>query len=75
MTGQQGTYLFVVNSDGTTRAQPVTVERTAGPYTVIAQGVRVGDEVVTDGQLRLVSGASVEVKGVAEAAREGEGDK
>lgn len=75
MTGQQGTYLFVVNQDGTARAQPVTVERTAGAYTVLAQGVRAGDEVVTDGQLRIVSGAPVEVKGTAEPAREVAGDK
>ncbi len=60
MTGQQGTYLFVVNQDGTARSQPVSVERTAGAYTVIAQGVRAGDEVVTDGQVRLVTGAAVE---------------
>src|SRR5256884_603005 len=75
MNGQQGTYLFVVNQDGTARSQPVTVERTAGAYAVIAQGVRAGDEVVTDGQVRLVSGAAVEVKGVSEAARELGGDK
>src|SRR5213079_2306939 len=75
MNGQQGTYLFVVNHDGTARSQAVTVERSAGAYAVIAQGVRAGEEVVTDGQLRLVSGAVVEVKGVAEAARELGGDK
>jgi len=80
MTGQQGTYLFVLNQDGTARSQPVTVERTADAYTVIAQagegaGVRPGDEVVTDGQLRLVNGAPVEVKGVAEPAREVEADR
>jgi multidrug efflux system membrane fusion protein len=75
MNGQQGTYLFVVNQDGTARSQPITVERTAGAYAVIAQGVRAGDEVVTDGQVRLVSGATVEVKGVAQAARELGGDK
>src|SRR5881392_3991002 len=75
MNGQQGTYLFLVNQDGTARSQPVTVERTAGAYAVIAQGVRAGEEVVTDGQVRLVTGAAVEVKGVAEAARELGGDK
>ena len=75
MTGQQGTYVFVLNQDGTARSQPVTVERAAGAYAVIAQGVRPGDEVVTDGQVRLVSGAPVEVKGVAEPARELEADK
>src|SRR2546422_615930 len=75
MTGQQGTYVFVLNQDGTARSQPVTVERDAGSYIVIAQGVAPGDEVVTDGQLRLVPGAPVEVKGVTEPAREVEADK
>src|SRR6266700_841894 len=75
MSGQQGSYLFVINQDGTARSQPVTVERTAGAYTVIAQGVRAGDEVVTDDQRRLVPGVSVEVKGVTEPAREVEADK
>src|SRR6266566_5098103 len=75
MTGQQGTYVFVLNQDGTARSQPVTVERDAGSYIVIAQGVAPGDEVVTDGQVRLVSGAPVEVKGTADPAREVEGGK
>src|SRR6266478_4391668 len=75
MTGQQGTYVFVLNQDGTARSQPVTVERPAGAYTVIAQGVRAGEEVVTDGQVRLVDGAPVEVKGSADPARAMEGDK
>src|SRR5213595_2298424 len=70
MTGQQGTYVFVLNQDGTARSQPVTVERAAGSYAVIAQGVAAGDAVVTDGQLRLVSGAPVEANGVAEPARD-----
>src|SRR5216110_4052994 len=75
MTGQQGTYVFVLNQDGTARSQPVTVERPAGAYAVIAQGVRPRDEVVTDGQVRLVNGAPVEVKGSADPARAMEGDK
>jgi multidrug efflux system membrane fusion protein len=75
MTGQQGTYVFVLNQDGTARSQPVTVERAAGAYAVISRGVRPGDEVVTDGQVRLVSGAAVEVKGVADPAREVETQK
>src|SRR5216117_851646 len=75
MTGQQGTYVFVLNQDGTARSQPVTVERPAGTYAVIAQGVRPGEEVVTDGQVRLVNGAPVEVKGSADPARAMEGDK
>src|SRR6266480_787482 len=68
MTGQQGTYVFVLNQDGTARSQAVTVERDAGSYAVIAQGVAPGDEVVTDGQVRLVSGAPVEIKKTADPA-------
>ena len=75
MTGQQGTYLFVVNQDGTAQAHPVTVERTSGTYTVLSQGVQSGDQVVTDGQLRIVSGAPVEVKSAADGTAETEADK
>ena len=81
MTGQQGTYVFLVNQDGTARSQPVTVARTAGQYAILTHGagVQPGDQVVTDGQLRLVSGAAVEVKGggggTAGAGGEVEADK
>ena len=73
MTGQAGTYVFVVNPDGTARSQPVTIERTAGQTAVVAQGLEVGDQVVTDGQSRLVAGAHVEIKG--SGAPPGQGDR
>src|SRR2546425_12133680 len=38
MNGQQGSYLFVVNQDGTARSPPVTVERTPRAHAVLAQG-------------------------------------
>ena len=79
MTGQQGTYLFIVNQDGTARSQPVTVERTAGQYAILTRGagVQVGEQIVTDGQLRLTAGAAVEVKGGATSGAGGnvEADK
>ena len=62
MQGQQGTYLFVVNSDGTAATQPVTVERTLDSLSVIA-GVPAGTLVVTDGQLRLTPNAKVDIRG------------
>src|SRR6267143_4529709 len=62
MQGQQGTYVFVVNNDGTAATQPVTVERTLDSLTVIA-GVPVGALVVTDGQLRLTPNAKVDIRG------------
>lgn len=62
MQGQQGTYVFVVNSDGSAATQPVTVERTLDSLSVIA-GVPAGALVVTDGQLRLTPNAKVDIRG------------
>src|SRR5258706_14088913 len=62
MQGQQGTYVFVVNNDGTATTQPVTVERTLDSLSVIA-GVPAGALVVTDGQLRLTPNAKVDIRG------------
>lgn len=62
MQGQQGTYVFVVNNDGTAATQPVTVERTLDSLSVIA-GVPAGALVVTDGQLRLTPNSRVDIRG------------
>ena len=62
MQGQQGTYVFVVNNDGTASTQPVTVQRTLDSLSVIA-GVPAGALVVTDGQLRLTPNARVDIRG------------
>jgi multidrug efflux system membrane fusion protein len=69
MTGQNGTYVYLVNPDRSVRAQDVTVGRSAGDYVVIEKGLVGGQLVVTDGQLRLVPGAKVEVKGGGDSAR------
>lgn len=61
MQGQQGSYVFVVNDDGTATTQPVTVERTIDSLTVLA-GVPAGALVVTDGQLRLTPNAKVDIR-------------
>lgn len=62
MQSQQGTYVFVVNNDGTASTQPVTVQRTLDSLSVIA-GVPTGALVVTDGQVRLTPNAKVDVRG------------
>jgi multidrug efflux system membrane fusion protein len=67
-TGQQGQYVYVVRSDDTVEPRPVTVGRRIGGEMVIEKGVSPGDKVVTDGQLRLVSGTRVQVKNAATAA-------
>ncbi len=63
--GQQGAYVFVVKQDRTTEVRNVRVARAAGDVTVLDGGVEPGEQVVTDGQLRLTAGAKVEVKGPA----------
>ncbi|HEY6253383.1 MAG TPA: efflux RND transporter periplasmic adaptor subunit [Candidatus Angelobacter sp.] len=61
-TGQNGTYVYLVNPDLTAQPQQVKVGWTVGDSTVIASGLEPGQRVVTDGQLRLTPGTKVEVK-------------
>jgi multidrug efflux system membrane fusion protein len=71
--GQQGQYVFVVKPDFTVESRPVVVARTFGDLAVVAQGVKPGEKVVTDGQLNLVPGTRVELKG--DQAQEEENSK
>jgi multidrug efflux pump subunit AcrA (membrane-fusion protein) len=43
--------------------KPVTAGGQIGDLTVIAQGLDVGERVVTDGQGKLAPGATVDIKG------------
>jgi multidrug efflux system membrane fusion protein len=61
-SGQQGSYVFVVKSDQTVEPRPVTTGIADGRDVVVASGLALGERVVTDGQLRLVPGARVDVK-------------
>jgi multidrug efflux system membrane fusion protein len=61
-TGQQGTYVFVVKPDQTVDLRTVVVERTSGDQSVIKSGLKPGETVVTDGQLRLNAGTKVSIK-------------
>ncbi len=61
-TGQQGQYVYVIKDDMTADLRIVTPGRTFEDRTIIDKGVAVGEKVVTDGQLRLVPGAKVEIK-------------
>jgi len=61
--GQQGTFVYVVKANGTVSPRPVVSSRTVQGEAVIDKGLESGEIVVTDGQVRLVPGAKVEVKG------------
>ncbi len=63
--GQQGTFVYVMNADSTVTPRPVSVVRTADEMSIVAGGLRPGELVVTDGQLRLSPGARVFVQKAA----------
>jgi multidrug efflux system membrane fusion protein len=60
--GQQGPFVFVVKADATVESRRVVPGTRLGAETIIEQGLRHGERVVTDGQIRLVPGAKVEIK-------------
>jgi multidrug efflux system membrane fusion protein len=60
--GQQGEYVYVVRSDSTAESRPV---KTAGVYqnwTLIADGLKTGEQVIVSGQLRVAPNAKVTVQ-------------
>jgi multidrug efflux system membrane fusion protein len=60
-TGQTGPYVFVVRPDFTVESRPVVVDREVGAEAVVKEGLKPGEQVVTDGQLQLAPGAKVEI--------------
>ena len=62
-TGQDKSFVYVVKSDMTVEVRTVKAGTAIDNMTVIEDGLKPGEQVVTDGQLRLVPGAKVQVKG------------
>ena len=57
---QNGATVYVLKADQTVELRPVQVARTAGDDTLLAAGVKAGETVVTDGQIRLLPGMKAE---------------
>jgi multidrug efflux system membrane fusion protein len=60
LTSQSGASVYVLKNDQTVEFRTVKVTRTAGDNTLLSDGVKAGETVVTDGQLRLLPGAKAE---------------
>jgi multidrug efflux system membrane fusion protein len=60
-TGQQGTFVYVVKPDRTVEFRPVRTGAALDGLVVVETGAAPGETVVTDGHLRLVPGAAVNV--------------
>ena len=58
-TGQDGQYVFVVKDDQTVEQRTVTVGQRVQDDTVVQKGLKPGETVVTEGQLRLEPGSRV----------------
>ena len=62
--GQQGPFVYVIKDDSTVEARVITTNNEAQPTgkVVVQKGLRAGERIVTDGQLRLLPGSKVQVK-------------
>ena len=65
----RGQYVYVVKKDKTVELRTVNVDRTSGTETVVKDGIAAGDTVVTDGQLRLLPGSRISIKGARYVGR------
>ena len=62
-TGQQGEYVYVVRTDNTAESRPVKTGGTYQNLTLVSEGLKAGERVIVDGQLRVAPNAKVTVQG------------
>ena len=60
--GQDNSYVYVVKPDMTAEVRNVKTGTSFNNMTVIEEGINPGEQVVTDGQLKLVPGVTVQPK-------------
>jgi multidrug efflux system membrane fusion protein len=73
--GQDKSFVYVVKADGTAEMRTVKTGTAVESMTVIEDGLKPGEQVVTDGQLRIVPGAKVQVKGQGQGGGGRRGDQ
>ena len=59
--GPNGLFAWVVKADNTVEPRPIKTGATTGDRTIVLSGLAAGERVVTDGQYKLQTGASVTV--------------
>ena len=72
--GQEGSFVYLIDSESKVRVRPVKVSRQIGSDVVIAEGIKSGDRVITEIPQALQQGATVRVAG-GEGKGEGKGRK
>jgi multidrug efflux system membrane fusion protein len=58
---QKGTYVWVVKPDMTADARNIVINRRVGEEAIISKGLAPGEQVVSDGQMRLDVGTKVSI--------------
>jgi multidrug efflux system membrane fusion protein len=66
-TGQDGSYVFLIDRKMKATIRKVAVGETIEGNTIIENGLGGGETIVTDGQLRLMPGATVMIKNADQA--------
>jgi membrane fusion protein, multidrug efflux system len=61
-TGQQGSFVFVVSPAMKVERRQVSIGVSIDGQTLVNSGLKAGETVVTDGQLRLLDGSKVTIK-------------
>jgi len=59
---QQGMIAWVIGADNKVAPRTVVVERVVGQTAYVSSGLKAGESVVTDGQIRLAPGATVKIE-------------
>lgn len=62
LPAQQGMLVWVIGADRKVAPKTVTVERIVGQQAFLRDGLKAGEQVVTDGQLRLAPGVTVNIQ-------------
>jgi multidrug efflux system membrane fusion protein len=70
-SGQKGQHVYVVTAEKKAELRPVEVAFEDGGVAVIAKGLKAGEMVVVEGQLRLTNGTVVDAKPLAGRAGAG----
>ena len=70
VTVQNGKFVFVIKKDLTVEMRDITSDYEINGEVVIDKGLSSGEQVVTDGQLRLVTGSRISIKNVSPEGQE-----
>ncbi len=67
--GPQGTFAYVIGPDQKAAVRPIQIEATQGELSIVASGLKAGEEVVVDGQYQLRPGAKVAARKLDEGPK------